>query len=507
MSQNIESPRDLNALTPDTEILSDEPDPDPDQDAVVILGAGPAGLACAYQILKDAPRRKVVIVDQAPFVGGAGASFEWNGHTLDYGPHAFHTRGSEPEQLVRDIFSDAPDLLVEGHKLVHVYLKGKLLKYPLQVREALLKFNVFISIRIVFEFILTSLFHAAVSIPITSFESWGKKRFGPTLYKLSFGDYTEKVWKTRADKISEKFASEKIQGFNFIGLIRRLFRIGGQVTEPYYQTWVYPKFGAGKLYESLGQHLESQGVKFQLATRVKSLDVENGSVKSVRLERAGDEKVVRCAWLVNTVPLPHFVLMLGCDIPFSVRYAASQLRYISLILVYLEFDLEKVSDDHWFYLLDPKFRCNRVTEQKNLSASTMAPGKTVLSFELTCRVGDEYWRKSDEELYQIVLNDCANIEFMKPMISKIAAVTIKRVPHVYEIYFKDFDKAAATLLEYTHGFSNVSTIGRRGLFLQGDQHQSVEMGLEMGKLIGSGGPSEEQIRGFVAKHVKYVDEY
>jgi len=28
------------------------------------------------------------------------ASFGWKGHTLDYGPHAFHTRGDEPEKLL-----------------------------------------------------------------------------------------------------------------------------------------------------------------------------------------------------------------------------------------------------------------------------------------------------------------------------------------------------------------------------------------------------------------------
>jgi protoporphyrinogen oxidase len=91
-------------------------------------------MACAYQILKDAPGREVMIIDTAPFVGGAGASFKWKEHTLDYGPHAFHTRGSEPEQLVRDLFADEPDALIEGTKQVHVYLRGKRFNYPLQVR-------------------------------------------------------------------------------------------------------------------------------------------------------------------------------------------------------------------------------------------------------------------------------------------------------------------------------------------------------------------------------------
>src|SRR6476646_6819402 len=189
---------------------------------IVILGAGPAGLACARTILKNSPGKRVVIVDSAPFVGGAGASFQWKGHTLDYGPHAFHTRGSQPEMLVRELFANDPDLLVEGRKMVHVYLNGKRLKYPLQIGESLLRFNPFLSALMIIEFIATSLFHAVVSIPIENFENWGRKRFGAKLFFFSDTATTEKVWKTKASKISEKFASEKIQGFSFVNLIRRL---------------------------------------------------------------------------------------------------------------------------------------------------------------------------------------------------------------------------------------------------------------------------------------------
>src|SRR5207253_11407070 len=116
------------------------------EEPVDILGAGPAGLACAYRMLQDAPERRVIIVDKAPRVGGAGASFAWKGHTLDFGPHAFHTRGSAPEQMVRELFADEPDVLIEGRKQVHVYLQGKRFRYPLQVGEAFLKFNPLLSL-------------------------------------------------------------------------------------------------------------------------------------------------------------------------------------------------------------------------------------------------------------------------------------------------------------------------------------------------------------------------
>jgi protoporphyrinogen oxidase len=464
-------------------------------------------MACAYQILKDAPGREVMIIDTAPFVGGAGASFKWKEHTLDYGPHAFHTRGSEPEQLVRDLFADEPDALIEGTKQVHVYLRGKRFNYPLQVREALLKFNPFLSARIIIEFVLTSLFHALVSIPVESFENWGKKRFGPTLYKMSFGDYTEKVWKTSPSKISEKFASEKIQGFSFINLIRRLFKIGGQVTEPYYQTWIYHRKGAGELYQRLGAEIRALGGDIRLSTSVRALNHHKGRIHSLTLAADGKDWEQPCSWVINTIPLPHFVRLFGKDLPFSVRHGASQLRYISLILVYIEFSVDKISDDHWFYLLDPHFRFNRVTEQKNLSADTMEPGKTVLSFELTCRPGDDYWKMTDEQLVQMAVEDCRHVHFIRNRLDTLSDSKVIRVPNVYEIYFKNFDVHADNLLGYLREFDNTVSLGRRGLFLQGDQHQAVEMGLDMAHLFNGGTPNRDQIDAFVRKYVRYVDSY
>jgi protoporphyrinogen oxidase len=476
-------------------------------DPIVILGAGPAGLACAHRLLENCPGTRVIVVDSAPFIGGAGASFQWKGHTLDYGPHAFHTRGSRPEKLVRELFADEPEQLVEGHKVVHVYLRGKRLKYPLQIGESLLKFNPFLSALIVLEFILTSLFHAVVSIPIENFENWGRKRFGSKLYKLSFGDYTEKVWKTKANKISEKFASEKIQGFSFINLVRRLLRVGGQVTEPYFQTWLYPARGSGQLYTRLGKQICSHGGEFLLSHKVRQVQHLSRRATSLLLEYEGSVRELPCSWIVNTIPLPQFVQLFNDGSSFIVRHHASKLRYISLILVYLEFAVDRISEDHWFYLLDAEFKFNRVTEQKNLSAVTMEPGKTVLSFELTCRVGDQYWKMSDDELIDLAKADCRNIHFIADQMHRITDFSVKRVPNVYEIYHKHFDHHAEIALGFLQQFDNVCSIGRRGLFLQGDQHQAVEMGLEMAELLSRESICREDLDGYIRKYVRYIDDY
>jgi protoporphyrinogen oxidase len=480
--------------------------------AIVILGAGPAGLACAYRLLKDGIGREVIVLDRAKFPGGAGASFQWKGHTLDYGPHAFHARGDEPEQLVRDLFKDEPGVLLPRTKKVHVFLTGKFFKYPLQVREALLKFNPITSLKILFEFALTGLLHMLVSIPVESFEDWGRKRFGATLYKLSFGDYTRKVWKTDPAKISRKFAAEKIQGFSFINLVKKLLRIGGQVTEPYFQTVIYHRKGSGSLFLRLAERIREMGGKVELEADVKSIGVAHERLTEVRYVKEGREHVVPVSLVVNTIQLPNFIKLLGEDVPFIARHHATKLRYVSLILVFIEFSVDRVGEDNWFYLLDKEFVFNRVTEQKNLSDETMEPGKTVLSFELTCRIGDEYWNMTDEQLFQLALEDCKRVPMLAKLIPQITDHLVRRAPSVYEIYIRHFDNHAEVVLGYVQEIDNAVTIGRRGLFLQGDMHQSVEMGLEMGKRIvadeRSDKPQLAKVKAeYVREYVRYLEDY
>ena len=475
---------------------------------IVILGAGPTGLACAYQLLKLNNRQKVIILDRAPVPGGSGASFSWKDHILDYGPHAFHTRGDAPEQLVRELFADAPEALIEGHKKVRVLLNGKFFKYPLQVKETLLKLNPLVSFKIVMEFLLTSIIHLIVSIPVESFEDWGRKRFGATLYRISFGDYTRKVWKTDPNNISRKFASEKIQGFSFINLIKKLFKIGGQVTEPYYQTWIYHRRGSGAMFQKLAEKVESMGGEIRLNANVTAVGVANNIAKTVSFIQGQQAQTIQPRLLINTIQLPMFIGLMGDTTPFVVQYHSRKLKYISLILVYLEFNVEKIGADNWFYLLDKAFFFNRVTEQKNLSSETMGRGKTVLSFELTCRVGDETWNFSDEQIYQLAINDCKKIPILSEQIKNISDHTIKRARNVYEHYGKDFEQHADMALSYSNGITNVVTTGRRGMFLQGDMHQSVEMGMNLANMIDDNGTislTEDKKLAYMKKYVKYID--
>src|SRR2546426_11057620 len=109
----------------------------------------------------------------------------------------------------------------------------------------------------------------------------------------------------------------------------------------------------------------------------------------------------------------------------------------------------------------------------------MESGKTVLSLELTCRLGDELWRMSDEEGFELAKRDCRRIHFIP--VDRITGFVVKRVPSVYEIYYKHFDQHVDVVLGHLRELDNVVSIGRRGLLLPGDMNQAEEMGLLMGR--------------------------
>ena len=66
---------------------------------LIVIGAGPAGLSAAYEILEKSGDWDVTILEASPFIGGISRTIERNGNRFDIGPHRFFSKSDEVNAL------------------------------------------------------------------------------------------------------------------------------------------------------------------------------------------------------------------------------------------------------------------------------------------------------------------------------------------------------------------------------------------------------------------------
>ena len=62
---------------------------------IVIIGGGPAGLTCAYQLLKKKKGLSVTIIEESDTVGGISKTVLYHGNRMDLGGHRFFTKNPD----------------------------------------------------------------------------------------------------------------------------------------------------------------------------------------------------------------------------------------------------------------------------------------------------------------------------------------------------------------------------------------------------------------------------
>src|SRR5205807_9125628 len=148
---------------------------------IVILGAGPCGLAAAWELIdRD---MEVVVIEKEAQVGGLGRTFEYNGFRFDVGGHRFITASNALLQRVCNLMGD--ELITSTRRSV-ILLRGQEFQYPLSAADLLKKLPVWVCVRIILDY-LTQIARMKLNPkPDISFEDWVVHRFGRTAYSLFF---------------------------------------------------------------------------------------------------------------------------------------------------------------------------------------------------------------------------------------------------------------------------------------------------------------------------------
>ena len=68
----------------------------------VIIGAGPAGLTAAYELLKKTDIQPVIL-EESPYIGGISRTAEYKGNRMDLGGHRFFTKNAQVEEIWEEL--------------------------------------------------------------------------------------------------------------------------------------------------------------------------------------------------------------------------------------------------------------------------------------------------------------------------------------------------------------------------------------------------------------------
>jgi protoporphyrinogen oxidase len=451
---------------------------------VVVLGAGPAGMSAAWRLAQLGVR--VTLLEKDAAVGGMGKTIAIGKYAVDYGPHTFHLRETEESRrihaAIRPLFGDDPLVLTRGTR---VLLRGKEYVYPLEMLQVLTGVSPRLSARIVLDYMIATV-KSLVAPPAKehSFEEWGVRNLGRTLYDLCFGIYSERVWGLPTSQISSKQA-QRVAKLNLKNIVLRALGIKADPAT-YFVKYMYPRKGISVLYENMAAEFRRTGNCLMLESPVLRVERDGERIARVVFAHDGREDNIECDGVVSTLPLPALVGMLAPALPPAVAGHAAKLRYRSLKLIYIALKRPQLTDYHWVYLLDSQFRVNRLSEQKNVSADMVPADRTVLCIELSCWRDEPLWKASDEEIYRIALGDLMQMGYGVRE-DEVEDYHVTDIPTAYPVYELDFEQHLIPVLEAVHSIPNLLTIGRHGLFLNNSMDDNVLLGMNVASHIAEGG--------------------
>lgn len=443
---------------------------------VVILGAGPAGMTAAWRLSELG--YPVTVLERDDAVGGMARTINVGNYAVDFGPHTFHVRETDESRRVlasiKKFFGPDPLVLTRGTR---VLLRGKEYVYPLEMLQVLKGVSPFLSARIIFDYLVATIKSTfAPAKKEDSFEEWGVRNLGRTLYDLCFGIYSERVWGLPTSQISSKQA-QRVAKLNLKNIILRTLGINADPAT-YFTKYMYPRQGISLLYEGMAAEVRAAGNVIKLNAPALRLDRDGDRVARVVYSEDGQDKSIDCDILLSTLPLPALVSMMTPALPAPVVAHAGKLRYRSLKLIYVVLKRAQMTDYHWVYLLDEQFRVNRLSEQKNVSPEMVPADSTVLCIELSLWKDEPLWQASDEEIYQLALRDLMKMGYgVTP--EEVLEYHVTDISTAYPVYELNFEEHLIPVLDGVHEVPNLLTLGRHGLFLNNSMDDNVLLGMQI----------------------------
>ena len=453
---------------------------------VVIMGAGPAGLTAAYELMKHGV--PVTVVEKDPRqVGGLARTVEHNGYRFDIGGHRFFSKNQEVEDLWTEILGD--EMLSRG-RLSRIYYRGRFFAYPIKAVNALWNLGPVEAARCLASYMWARIH--PVRDPKT-LEDWVRNQFGRRLFSIFFKTYTEKVWGISTRELSADWAAQRIKSLDLWVVIRsallphRKARGRGEIVTTLIDRFRYPRRGPGQMWERVAEIAEERGQPVLLGRAVSAITHDRGAVISITTtDDSGAAETFTGSHFISSIPMRELVARLDPPAPATVRQAADSLGYRDFISIALMIDRADVFPDNWIYIHDPGVRVGRIQNFKNWSPD-MVPDqrKTCLGLEYFCFEGDGLWAAKDSDLIELAKEELERLGICAR--SEVFDGVVVRERKAYPVYDDEYQAHVNVIREYlARSLPNLHVAGRNGMHKYNNQDHSMMTALLVARKIATG---------------------
>lgn len=436
---------------------------------VVIIGAGPAGLTAAYELSKFPDKFKVIVLEESDSLGGISKTIEYNGNRMDIGPHHLFTKVAQvkswwEEMMPPDDNSGDERVLLTKNRFTRIFFQGKFFDYPVKLNATTFENLGFgETIKVGSSYFKSLLFTRKEN----SLEDFFINRFGKKLYSMFFEGYTEKVWGRHPRNISTEWGLQRVKGLSGVVVLKNMICKALNITPKKIETslaesFYYPKFGSGQMWEVTAQKTISNGAEILLrAKATKILRTPDNKICDVIYRQNDKFYELPCDFLLSSMPLKDLVAGME-NVPAEIRKIADGLPYRDYITVGVLVDRLNVNvPDHWVYVQGGDVKMGRFVVWNNWSSFMLKDTNTIwLALEYFCQEGDDMWTSSDKDFAAFAIEEMVK----KNLISSADAVKdfhVERVKKAYPAYFDTYAQIDA-LRDYLDESANLYCIGRNG---------------------------------------------
>jgi protoporphyrinogen oxidase len=430
---------------------------------IVVIGAGPAGLAAGCELAKGG--RPGFVLEKDSVVGGLCQTARIGPYLSDLGPHRMLLRPL-PDPASR---SDLLPLELRGK----LFVRGRHYDYPVDLLQVLASP---LGPRVVCDYLLQQAKNLLGSRRrCDTLESAAVSRFGWTLANLRFLMLVETLYGVPASRLAAEWARPYLRSRSLSRALRESLLRGSRSSglQQGRLSWV-PRDGTGSWYRRHRDIIEQGNGRVILNSTVKDVVCDRDRVLSVVYQVHDRFYELPVQGLISSAPLPVFLSLLRPQPPDDVLRASCDLTYRNVLFVFLQGSRPHLTRGHW--ILYPERQCpfDRVMEPRNWSEDFAPPENSSLMVEYNVSEGSSVWQLQDDELIDLTQRSLAGLRF--PGANDMPPLAVIRRTHAYPVLTRDYLRALQVVNAYLARFANLRMAGAAGTFQYLDQVRAAETG-------------------------------